>query len=272
MSHFKNNLKRCRKNLKSLKKYFIYKTVSSNDEIESQDLLLLHHLLPQRIHQLGTSAYLELKKGKLLSGSTLARAAGETLIILVLLNTKANEVLKSSKKQELLDLANQLLFSTRILYENSFLEFYKKFAQNEVPDDSLFNKATNILTQLEKVEKKIPEFKLLYQFISEYSHPCTFGILTSGKGINNDDINSFNEKTTRLAKSISSIFLRITLANTFTIMFENEGLFKKLFKDDKEYYEGKISDVMDKYDKYTSKIFNIEKHKSFYKLYELYTK
>ena len=39
----------------------------------------------------------------------------------------------------------------------------------------IYHKATNILTQLDKVEKRIPNFGLYYKYISEFCHPCSEG-------------------------------------------------------------------------------------------------
>ena len=248
------NLKKCKNYLSFIKKYFFYPL--GDLSIESRNVLILHRLLPHRIYELGTSAYSELKRNHWVSGATLSRAVGETVSITVVLNQEAQKYVNQPDVGPLIEFSTNLLFCTRFSLENY---------------ESTWSKATNILTHLERVEEDIPDFKMLYELTSEYAHPNTVGIFVLNNNNNissHEDLKELQEKASRLAISISSILLRVSLSRCITTTLKNEGIFKKLFPEEKKHYDSIIAKAMKELDSLPER-YIIKKHEGYYALQEL---
>lgn len=174
---------------------------------------LLHDTAPFRVYELAWSAIHLLKQGRIVSAAILSRSVGETVSIIFALQRYLETCLKSSNTIELNDKAKQLLFG--------FREF--RNIDEKLPT------AVNILTQIQKMNVIVPEFSELYGQLSEYCHPNSAGFFACfattkdvSTNINEADPINGSMKSLRLCMTITTVFLRVCLAQCVKLLKENK--------------------------------------------------
>lgn len=154
-----------------------------------------------RVVELGDASAKALLATQLAAGALLSRATGETTAVTYMLASKAQSVTSDAEKQELDAVARKVVTASRY------------WADDMAP-------ATNILTLIDRLDKEINSFRILYDVLSEYAHPNATGLFAAVA----DDCCGLDGKVEAATKSArdlglstSALFLRVSVAKALTL-------------------------------------------------------
>lgn len=150
--------------------------------------LSLRELLIHRVSELATPAVELFEQRRLIPGVILTRAVIETVALTFSLHKQIESYFRSYDADALDDFLMLSLMASRL------------------PDSA--HQATNIITLVKHVEKKIPGFEQTYNSLSEYTHPNWAGVLGAFGEIDKEAFELLlgpNHRTSALASGVSAL-------------------------------------------------------------------
>jgi hypothetical protein len=154
-----------------------------------------------RIVELGDASAKSLMANQLAVGALLSRATGETTAVTYMLASRAQSLATDAERSDLDAMAKRVVSASRY------------WADELVP-------APNILTLIDRLDKEIDKFRMLYDVLSEYAHPNATGLFaTVGPDCTGLEgrVEGLTASARSLALSSAALFLRVSVAKAFTL-------------------------------------------------------
>ena len=168
---------------------------------------ILHQLncvreaLAYRYFELLNSSYELYKCEKFISGLCLSRTALETLSVLLFINIKLNKFVNGKDVAALFNFTEQLMIGHSPKNTNTSVKV----------------KCINVMKCIDEADKKIDNFRSLYDTLSEYSHPNYLGSTEAYSHLSSTDMSVFFSKSYKTSNVNLSEKLGTTLKSLIGI-------------------------------------------------------
>ena len=136
--------------------------------------LYLREACLHRVTELAESACDEFKKGNLVAGYVLTRAFMETFALFWYFVDKLRDALKDGDVKELREILTRMLLGVKPVDKQVKLKKVFEDVGEEVRKQL---NPIHVLKLIEHVEKKLPSFRQLYDYLSEVTHPNAMGFI-----------------------------------------------------------------------------------------------